>query len=208
MKKTIIFMSFVFCLLSFVICHLASGEANVIERIVVRVNDEVIFQSEFEDYVRIVRAQTGLTEKGDEVKKKILDQLIEEKIFLQEIEKEGIEVEEDEIKIALQNLKDKFPTKEEFNRELIKQGLTVIELQDNLRKQLKILKLIEKNVKRKIQVTSKEVKEYYFQQKDKIKKSEEEAGDEIRNLLFDRKFNDIFTKWVEKLKKDAVIEIK
>jgi len=201
-------MSFVFCLLSFVICHLASGEANVIERIVVRVNDEVIFQSEFEDYVRIVRAQTGLTEKGDEVKKKILDQLIEEKIFLQEIEKEGIEVEEDEIKIALQNLKDKFPTKEEFNRELIKQGLTVIELQDNLRKQLKILKLIEKNVKRKIQVTSKEVKEYYFQQKDKIKKSEEEAGDEIRNLLFDRKFNDIFTKWVEKLKKDAVIEIK
>jgi len=207
-KKTIIFMSFVFCLLSFVICHLASGEANVIERIVVRVNDEVIFQSEFEDYVRIVRAQTGLTEKGDEVKKKILDQLIEEKIFLQEIEKEGIEVEEDEIKIALQNLKDKFPTKEEFNRELIKQGLTVIELQDNLRKQLKILKLIEKNVKRKIQVTSKEVKEYYFQQKDKIKKSEEEAGDEIRNLLFDRKFNDIFTKWVEKLKKDAVIEIK
>jgi len=155
-------MSFVFCLLSFVICHLASGEANVIERIVVRVNDEVIFQSEFEDYVRIVRAQTGLTEKGDEVKKKILDQLIEEKIFLQEIEKEGIEVEEDEIKIALQNLKDKFPTKEEFNRELIKQGLTVIELQDNLRKQLKILKLIEKNVKRKIQVTSKEVKEYYL----------------------------------------------
>ena len=117
-----------------------SCSAKVVERIVARVNNEVIFQSEIEDYIRSVRAQTGIEKQGDEVKKKILDQLIEEKILLQEVEKERIEVSEDEVKTSFQDIKDKFPTKEEFNRELRKQGLTAIELQDNLRKQLKILK--------------------------------------------------------------------
>lgn len=185
-----------------------SCSAKVVERIAARVNNEVIFQSELEDYVRSVRAQTGLEGQGEEVKKKVLDQLIEEKILLQQAEKEKIEVSEDEVKTALQNIGDKFPTKEEFNKELRKQGLTVAELQDNLRKQLKILRLIEKNVKRKIQVTAKDVKEYYLQHKDEIKKNEEEAKEEIRNILFDKKFNEIFTKWMRKLKENAVIEIK
>lgn len=182
--------------------------AKVVERIVARINNEVIFQSELEDYVRLVRAQMGIEEQGEEVKKKVLNQLIEEKILLQQADKEKIEISDDEVKTALQNLRDKFPTKEDFNKELRKQGLTLTELQENLSRQLKIMKLVERDVKRKIQVTSKEVKEYYLQHKGEIKKNEEEAKDEIRNLLYDKKFNDIFAKWVKKLKDNAVIEIK
>ena len=204
MKRLLVLLSIVYCLLFIVLF----APAKVVERIVARVNNEVIFQNELEDYIRIVRSQTGLEKQGSEVKKKILDQMIEEKIFLQEAEKEMIEVTDDEVKTAFQNLKDKFPTKEDFNKELIKQGLTVIELQDSLRKQLRILKLIEKNVKRKIQVTGKEVREYYLQHKGEIKRSEEEAKDDIRSLVFDRKFTDTFTKWMKKLKENAVVEIK
>ena len=206
MKKNILTCSMFYVLCSMFYSLLCG--AKVVERIVAQVNNEVIFQSELEDYARLVRAQTGLEEQGSEVKKKVLEQLIEEKILLQEAEKERVEVSEDEVKTALQNLRDKFPTKEEFSKELIKQGLTVVELQDNLRKQLKILKLIEKNVKRKVQITNKEVKEYYLQQKNGIKKSEEESKEEIRNFLLDKKFNDNFLKWMKKLKEDAVIEIK
>jgi len=203
-KRLLVLLSIVYCLLFIVLF----APAKVVERIVARVNNEVIFQNELEDYIRIVRSQTGLEKQGSEVKKKILDQMIEEKILLQETEKEMIEVTDDEVKTAFQNLKDKFPTKEDFNKELIKQGLTVIELQDSLRKQLRILKLIEKNVKRKIQVTGKEVREYYLQHKGEIKRSEEEAKDDIRSLVFDRKFTDTFTKWMKKLKENAVVEIK
>lgn len=209
MKRLSILLSLIYSLWF----TISLAPAKVVERIVARVNNDVIFQSELDNYLRFVRSQTTLedrvpTEGGwDEIKKRILDQMVEEKILLQEAKKEEIEVTDEEVKTAYQNLRDKFPTKEEFNKEISRQGLTEVELKENLRKQLNILKLIEKNVKRKIQVTSKDVKEYYLKHKDEIKKSEEEAREEITNLIFDKKFNEIFSRWMKKLKERAVIEI-
>jgi peptidyl-prolyl cis-trans isomerase SurA len=199
MKNLAIFY-FIFCA--------AFCSAKEIERIVAYVNKEVIFQSEIEDCLRSVRAQTGVEKQDEETKKKVLDQLIEEKILLQQADKEKIEISEDEVKTALENLKSKFSSRDDFDKELRKQGLTIISLRDNLKKQLKILRLIEKNVKRKIQVTDKEVREYYSRYKDDTKKKEGAAKEEIRNILFDKKFNDLFSGWMKKLKDDAVIEIR
>jgi|GEM_PF-2158114 len=194
------------CVLQAVYC--ISG-SKVVERIVAKVNDEVIFRTELDEYLRRATAQLqGSSSNEKELERRVLEQLIEERILLQEAKREEIVISEEELKSALQNLKDRFPTKEEFDRELRRQGLTISELNDNLRKQLSILHLIEKNVKRKIQVTNREIREYYAQHKDEIGKGEEEAKEEIRNLIFDKKFNSAFARWMEKLKKRSVIEIK
>ncbi|OIN99317.1 hypothetical protein COY52_02695 [Candidatus Desantisbacteria bacterium CG_4_10_14_0_8_um_filter_48_22] len=184
--------------------------AQVVERIVAKVNDEVIFKSELDEYVRNARAQMGdrITGSESELARKALDQMIEEKILLQEAKKEDIEATEDDLKTALQNIRDKFPSKDEFDREMKKQGMTLADLQETLKKQVKILRLIEKNVKRKIQVTSGEGREYYRQHKDEIGKPLDSAKEEINNIIFEQKFNEAFGKWVEKLKKRAIIEIK
>jgi len=189
--------------------HVCYG-AQVVDRIVAKVNDEVIFKSELDEYARNARAQAGgkITGSDDELARKALDQMIEEKILLQQAKKEEIEATEDDLKTALQNIRDKFPSKEEFDREMKKQGMTIADLQETLKKQVKILRLIEKNVKRKIQVTNGEVREYYRQHKDEIGRSVDSAKEEISNTIFEQKFNDAFGKWVEKLKKRSIIEIK
>jgi len=187
-----------------------SYAAQVVERVVAKVNDEAIFKSELDEFVRNARAQAGgrLAGTDDEIARKALDQVIEERILLQQAKKEEIEASEDDIKTAMQNIRDKFPSKEEFEKEMKKQGMTNADLRENLGKQVMILRLIEKNVKRKIQVTSREVREYYRQHKDELGKTEAEAKEEITNAIFEQKFNDAFAKWMEKLKKKSVIEIK
>lgn len=193
---------YVFCIVVILIFFsLYPASAKNVDRIVAKVNNDIILQSEFNESVNSFMSQAQFSENSGEIRKKILDQMIDEKILLQEVKKEKIEVSDDEIKTAFQNLRDKFPTKEDFNRELRKQNLTILDVQANLVKQLKIMRLIEKNVKRKIQVSSKEVDEYALGHPN-------QAKDEIKSLLFDKKFNDAFTVWIKKLKNDAIIEIK
>lgn len=190
-----------FAAISATLFFLNTAYAKNVDRIVAKVNDDIVLQSELNENVSSFVSQAQLSVASSEMKKKILDQMIDEKILLQEAKKENIEISDDEIKTAFQNLRDKFPTKEDFNRELRKQNLTILEVQANLVKQLKIMRLIEKNVKRKIQVSSKEIDEYASGRTNQSK-------DEIKNLIFDQKFNDAFTVWMKKLKEDAIIEIK
>lgn len=198
----------VFCLLYPVSCN----SARVVERIVARVNGEAIFQTELDANLRIARDQMreGLKPSGwtKEMKRRVIDQMVEEKILLQEAEKEEIVIAEEELRTALQNLKDRFPNKEEFDREMRVQGLTLGRLKEDLKKQLMILHLIERKVKKKIQVTNKEVREYCIQHEENIGKDAEEEKEKIRRLIFDKKFNRAFEKWVKKLKKKSVIKIK
>jgi len=172
-----------------------------IDRIVAKINGDVILASELDENVNSFMLQAQIPGSPDEIRRKILDQMIDEKILLQEARNENIDATDDEIKTALQNLRDKFPTKEDFNRELRKQGLTIIELQANLIKQLKIMKLVEKNVKRKIQVSNKEVDDYYFTHQNQSK-------EDIKNVIFDKKFNESYSKWMQKIRNDAVVDIK
>ena len=93
-------------------------------------------------------------------RKAILEQMIEAVILMQWGEREGIEIKEASIKARIQELKKSFPTPSEFHRSLAEQGMTVKDLEWDIKKQLVTDKLISMREK-VLAVTDEEMKIFY-----------------------------------------------
>ena len=161
----------------------ASSYGKVIDYIVAVVNGQPILYSELLEYARNNRIRDLRVAR---------DSLIERKILLTEAEAEGLTVSDEAIKNALENFikNSGFRSREEFEKALEKEGLTLDDVREKLKEQLLVAKLIGRNVKSKIHVTdieiekvcrerqSKPIREvYYIFVKDRVK------ADKVMELL-------------------------
>lgn len=107
------------------------------------------------------------------VKKSILEQMIEAVILLQWAEREGIEIKDQTIKAKIQQLKKTFPTSREFYKSLADQGLSINDLEKDIKRQMVADKLISMREKA-LAVTDEEIKDFYkknidlYVQKEKV----------------------------------------
>jgi len=158
--------------------YAADGEREVLDKVVAIVNDEVITQSELDQllgpvYEQFRKVYTGsdFTRKIEEARYGLLMQLIEDRLVYQEAKRLGVEVTEEEINERMEGFKEKFK-KEEFERLLREQGLSLSKLKERYREQIAIRKLHQMEVRGKVIVTPLEVEDFYKQHKDEF--SEEE----------------------------------
>jgi len=149
--------------------------AEIVDKILVVVNDEVITQREFDRGLTPIYHQLATTygtnvfsEKAEEIKamrKAVLEQLIKDKLIVSEAKRRGIKVTVGEIEAQMELVKEKFPTDEEFYLTLDKQGITVKELEDNYRSSLMAKRLVEHDISSKISITPSEIFDFYEQYK-------------------------------------------
>ena len=121
------------------------------DRIIAVVNDEVITTSEMET-------------SGTKVfPSKSLSFLIEKKLQLQVAKKKGISVYNEEIEETLNDIKkmNGFKSDTEMEEALLKEGASLEDYKREIKEQLIILKLINREIKSKISASDKEVEEYY-----------------------------------------------
>ena len=116
-----------------------------------------------------------LSKQMDEVKQRVLQQLIDEHLMLQEARsprpievakgKIGtppvIEVSDREVEELLTNTKSKFSGPEEFAAALSEQGLTEEDLKSRFKDQIAIQKLIGREIRSRLTVSPAEVTAYY-----------------------------------------------
>lgn len=161
MKKNIVFISLLGIT---VLAQLVS--AKVVDRTIAIVNGENILLSDFEkvfdptvkQYRTMVSTKDQTDEKIQELKKEILDQMISEKIIIQEAKKQKIAVTQREI----DDLKEKLPTEEGLRAEFLKGEITKKEFEDKIKEYLMATKFINKEVKAKVELpTEGETKELY-----------------------------------------------
>lgn len=95
-----------------------------------------------------------------DTKKSILEQMIEAVILLQWAEREGIEVSDKTIKAKISEIKKSFPTVHEFHKSLAEQGMTVADLERDIKKQIIIDKLVDMRAKA-LAVTDEETRAFY-----------------------------------------------
>ncbi len=121
------------------------------DRIVAVVNDEVITLSELRT------ADTKVFPSAS------LSFLIEKKLQLQAAKKKGISVSNTEVEEAINDIKkmNRFTSDEEMNAALLKEGISVEDYKREIREQLIIMKLVNREVKSKISVSDKDVENYY-----------------------------------------------
>ena len=148
--------------------------ARVVDRILATVNNEHIFLSEFEKITRPTIEQYRLVtpipeqteERIKELKQRILDQMIDEKLILQEVKKKKIRVSKRELEHGIEQIKSRFDSEDEFKKELIRENMTEAKFRERTEQQLMAMKLIDLEVRAKLlPPTDAEVKAIY----DKIK---------------------------------------
>lgn len=144
-------------------------------RIVAIVDKEVITQADLDNFYNFIHMQLisgyeryEFEDKMQAIKKELLEKLIEEKLILQEANKENIQVDENRIKAKIEQMKKSFPSDLEFQRALTKQGLTQADIEKRIKEQFLITSLIEAKIKNKIIVKPTEVTEFYQKNKDNL----------------------------------------
>jgi len=165
--------------------------AETINKFVAVVNDEVITQRDVDQLLGVLYAQfsqefTGdeLLKKMEDVKKDILNQIIEDKLVLSRAKELGIKVTESEINERLESVKQGFPSEKEFYKTLETQGVTVANLKDRYRDQVMMKKLVDYEVKSRVSVLPSEISEYYEKNRDKFKKPDKYR---VKNILIKAK---------------------
>ena len=160
-------------LLCIILFYSTCLKAEIVDGIVAVVNDEVITHAELNAILLPIYTQyksthsdEELLKKIDEAKKNILYQLIEDKLILQEARKIGMPATDEEVNERLEQIKSQFTNNEEFKSILASQGLTIADLKEKYREQIMIKKMINREVRSRVNVTPIEAALFYEKNKD------------------------------------------
>jgi peptidyl-prolyl cis-trans isomerase SurA len=150
----------------------AQGEPLLIDRIVAVVNQEVITLSELQESAMLAYRQKSLSKTGEEQDpldqnslRVILEKEIDKRLQLQEARKKGIFLSETELETALGDIKARngFVSNEIFAQALAKESLTLEQYKNDLRDQLTILKLVNREISSSMTLEEEKLKEFYEQ---------------------------------------------
>ncbi len=158
----------IIALLGFLSSELLSAE-EIVERVIARVNNEPILLSEFNnragELIEQFKAEIPEPDQEEqlkEFKRGLLDQMIDEKLLIQQAEKKEIAVTPEEIDQGMDEIRGRFDSEMEFQNEITKQGLTGENFRENLGQQIKVIKLTNQEVRAQISPpTEEEVRTYY-----------------------------------------------
>jgi len=147
--------------------------AKVLDRIVAVINDEVITLSELKAAVALARSSLKDEPSGKArrkiSKKRILSDLVKEKLIKQASDKVGIEVSEEEVDNAVKEIKDQNGfSQKELLLALAGSGLTYEEYRTRLKEQIRSVKFMDMRFRSRINIKPDEVDNYYRQHIDEF----------------------------------------
>ncbi|MBL6749192.1 MAG: peptidylprolyl isomerase [Nevskia sp.] len=144
---------------------LAAGTAAVVDRIVAIVNDSVILQSELEQATLMAQSemrQRGISPPAQAVlRTQVLERLILLKLQTQRAKEAGVKVEDRELNEVLANIaaQNKLSVAE-FAQQVKAEGLDYISLREEIREQVLVQRVRQKEVASRIVVTDQDVDQY------------------------------------------------
>lgn len=158
-----------------VICFYAGfifAQTGVIDKIVAVIDNEIILQSELDFQVAIYASQRSLDPKSPELKRHILNTMIDEKLVYAQAELDSITVTDAEvsqrIEYQINVLKQQYGSEANIEK-MYGMSLDKIkrELRDDVRKNLMVQRLREKNFA-PVEASRREVEEFYHNFKDSL----------------------------------------
>lgn len=127
------------------------------------VNGTEIRRDDVEKYYRSQvnpEAQKPTQEDALSLKLNVVEQLINNEILLERAKKLNLQASDGEVEDKFTELKSPF-TEDEFQRQLKARGMSVDDLKRDLRRQLSIQKLLNREVAAKITITDQDVTDFY-----------------------------------------------
>jgi peptidyl-prolyl cis-trans isomerase SurA len=185
--------------------------AHVVERIIARVNSEIITQRQYEREKAQLRAELAQQYSGPELDAKLNDEtknllrnLIDESLMVQKAKDEDVNVETDIVKKLDQMRKQyNLATIEDLQKEAEQAGENWEDFKDRIRRQLLMQEVMSRDVGSRIVVTREDARQFYNQHKEEFQSPGLVHLEEI--LVSTEKYK---PEEAEKRAKDAVAELK
>ncbi len=150
----------------------AETDEAVADRIVAIVNNDAITLAELQESVLMFRQENRQTTtvSDDDLIRQFLTRLIDNRLQLQEADRDKIAVDEVELSEEIAERMKRFGTKtlEEFEALVKGQGLTVEAVKKRLRDSLRVSKVIRRRVALRVSVTDTEINRYIEENRDKL----------------------------------------
>ncbi len=154
--------------------------AELIDRVAAIVNDDIILLSEVEEKLFVLAAQGQLQGRDSsevgQVRREILDTLIEEKLVVQRATSQGITADENEVtrrvNEAMATVRSNFKSEAEFEQALSSEGITETMLRDRYKQDVEqeflAQRIVGREIRGKVEVTTDDVQKFYDENKDQI----------------------------------------
>ncbi|HPD18088.1 MAG TPA: peptidyl-prolyl cis-trans isomerase [Candidatus Goldiibacteriota bacterium] len=167
------------------------------DKIYVKVNDEIILESEINETVDLLATQIKLSGKSadlDKIKKEVINNMIDQKLIITMAANENINISDeavaDHVNEFIDSLRKKFPSEAEFEEALAQEGMSYADFRMKIEAQVRDNLLFTKVKQKKQQdfisksaVSDEEIEKFYDKNKDLFK-----INDEInlKHLFFDK----------------------
>ncbi len=182
MKKGGIFLLLSFFVFSFIY---AADPAN---KVIAKVGNEPILISDLDEITKPLIEQYKkvnpdfLKNDGEKtLKQNVLNQMIDEKIALQEAKKQKLTVSKRKEESAYSEIKSRFKDEAEFKKELANLNISEAKFKEKINNQLLVMELIDKEVKNKqVEPAEEELRKYYTEHE---KEMVEPEAVKIRHIL-------------------------
>jgi len=154
---------------------LTAVQAEVSNRIVAVVNNEIITWLELEKKIREL-LPPGTPADNPNVQKQVLFQLIDEKLLGSQIRKLNLQVGKEEIDKAISQIREEqgLKSQEEFTAALAREGIREEDLRARLKDQMLRFRLISREIGSKVIFSEDQIRSYYQKNKSKF-----EAGERL-----------------------------
>lgn len=147
---------------------------DVVDRVICVVNNDAITQYELDEaelyYLAETREQMTDGEARKALRARLLQTLIENRIQLQQAERDKVVIEDAELAENVADIMKKLKAKDdkEFEEIIKSQGLTLEGVRKRLREQLMVQRVIRRKVALRISVTEQEIDKYLVDNREKL----------------------------------------
>jgi hypothetical protein len=179
------------------------------------VDEDPILASEVERVVALGLVQPRPGEADTAFRRRILDDLIEQRLRFHEIDRYGFEqVPVDLIEKSVADIRARFPNEEAFRKALRDLRLTQQALRQLVARQLMVLTHVEEQLGPRVFVSLDDITQYYrnvltpeMQKQKQPVPPLDDVREQIRTVLKEQRLNQELDKWTEELRRKADIHV-
>jgi len=203
------FLLLVVALLALTGCRSRGAAGPAEPGVVAQVNSYKVLRSELDKAYNTQVAgapQKPSSTREEALRLQILNQIIQTRLILQRAEKLGVKTNPDDVQALLTKAKAAY-TQEQFQKKLKDIGLTEDEYKTYLEHQVTVEKVIEKEIKPRVNVAEADVNAFYDQNKAQIPPSadESEVKRQIREKLRSELEQVLQVAYTDELRNDAEV---
>jgi len=162
-----------------------AAEKKIPDGAVATVNGVTITQDDFDKEMARVRSQFARSGRSlkesqlPDIKNRVLETLVNRELLYQESQNKGVKVEDAEVNQQVDILKKRFPNEDEFKAALLEMKISEAELKSQIRKGIAIQQFVDKDLVQDVKVSQKEVEDFYKNNPDMFKQSEQVKASHI-----------------------------